>query len=72
MGGVLDHRETMPRGHGHHRIEIAWMSGEVDWDEGLGPRADGRLHRRGIDVQGVELDVGKDRTRGPVYDDVGR
>ena len=62
--GVFDQRRAGERpAMRHDRVHVGRLPGEMDRDDGPGARRDRGLDRAGIEVEGIQIDVGEHRHR---------
>jgi len=63
LGRVLDRPKAVAAGEVEEGFHVRGDPGVVDREDGRRPRRQASLHVRGIEAQGLLLDLGEDRTR---------
>jgi len=61
LAGILDHRQVVAPGDGHHLIHPAAVAVEMDRDDGPRARADFLLDEARVDAERVGIDVDQHR-----------
>ncbi len=61
VGGVFDHQQLVLGGDGHDGVHVGHLPGEVYGDHRPGARRDGGIERLRIEIESLQVDVGKDR-----------
>ena len=72
LGAILDDRDMAAPGDLHDGIHVGHLAEEVNGQDGLGARCDGRLDFMRVDVEGQGVDVDENGLGVEAVDDAGR